>query len=176
MPLASETSHSLNDNPLLSNGVLMKPLLLFLLCFLANPAAFAAEADGDFWYFQTSVYTNHWRNDPDHNNHQELIGVERNLADRSLWGGATFLNSFDQRTYYLYYGRRWVSEDYPVYLKLSGGFIQGYKGEYEDKIPLNGLGVAPVLIPSVGAHFGPVGAELVVLGTAAIMVNVGVRY
>lgn len=152
----------------------MKFLLFVLGVVCLTPSAFAAEAD--FWLIQTSLYTNHWRNDPEHNNHQELIGVERNRADGSLWGGSTFLNSFDQRSYYAYYGRRWVSEQYPVYLKLSGGLIHGYKGEYDDKIPLNQLGVAPVIIPSLGAHYGPVATELVVLGTAAIMVNIGYRY
>jgi hypothetical protein len=132
--------------------------------------------DGDYWYFQTSAYTKHWSDEPDHNNHQELIGIEHNLATGYLWGGATFLNSFDQRSYYAYYGRRWVDEQYPVYLKLSGGLIEGYKGQYDDKIPLNHFGVAPVIIPSLGAFYGPVGAELVVLGAAAVMINVGFRY
>lgn len=154
----------------------MKPAWLLLAGLCSSQPLWAAGWDDDFWYFQTSVYTNHWNNDPDHNNHQELIGIERHFADGSLWGGATFLNSFDQRSYYAYYGKRWSSAQYPVYVKLSGGLIEGYKGEYDDKIPLNHLGVAPVLIPSLGAHVGPVGAELVILGTAAVMVNVGVRY
>jgi hypothetical protein len=25
--------------------------------------------------------------------------------------------------------------DYPVYLKVTGGLIQGYRGKYKDKIP-----------------------------------------
>lgn len=152
----------------------MKTALLLLGALCISPCAWAT--DEDFWYFQTSAYTKHWTHDPDHNNHQELIGVERNFADGSLWGGATFLNSFSQRSYYAYYGRRWVAEQYPVYVKLSGGLIEGYKGEYDDKIPLNHFGVAPVIIPSVGTFYGPVGAELVVLGGAAIMINVGYRY
>ncbi|CAI8746903.1 sn-glycerol-3-phosphate transporter [Pseudomonas sp. IT-P12] len=152
----------------------MKPLLLLLGTLFISPGTFAMN--GDFWYFQTSAYTKHWKSDPDHNNRQKLISVERNRADGSLWGGATFKNSFDQRSYYAYYGHRWVAEEYPVYVKLSGGLLHGYKGKYKDRIPLNNLGVAPVIIPAVGTYYGPVGAELVVLGGAAVMVNVGYRY
>ena len=39
-----------------------------------------------------------------------------------------------------------------------------------------GFGVAPVIIPSVGTHYGPVAAELVLLGFNAAMVTTGVRF
>lgn len=145
---------------------------------VASLAAVAdeAEREGDYWYLQTSVYTKHWSHDPEHNNHQELIGIERIYSDGLLWGAATFKNSFYQRSYYAYLGKVWEHERYPVYVKLSGGLIEGYKGDYDDKIPLNHLGVAPVIIPSFGAHWGPVGAEFVVLGAAAGMINVGLRF
>lgn len=159
----------------------MKPMLrthaasLALLLAAATQTLQAAEQQ-DYWYVQTSVYTNHWSNDPDHNNHQDLIGLEHNYADGQLWGVSTFRNSFSQRSYYAYVGKAWEHADWPVYAKLSGGLIQGYKGDYKDKIPLNHFGVAPVLIPAVGVHYGPVGTELVVLGAAAVMVNVGYRF
>lgn len=143
---------------------------------LAISGTSAEEQQQDFWLLQTSVYTNHWSNDPDHNNHQELIGVERNYADRTLWGVSTFRNSFYQRSYYAYVGKTWEMDNWPLYAKLSGGLIQGYKGDYQDKIPLNHLGVAPALIPSLGVHAGPVSTEVVLLGAAAMMVNVGVRF
>lgn len=152
----------------------MKPLLVTLCALLISPCALAM--DGEFWYFQTSAYTKHWKPDPDHNNRQKLIGIERNHEDGSLWGDATFLNSFDQRSYYGYYGHRWVADEYPVYAKLSGGLVYGYKGKYKDRIPLNRYGIAPVLVPAIGTFYGPVGAELVILGGAAAMINVGLRY
>jgi hypothetical protein len=62
-----------------------------------------------------------------------------------------------------------------VYLKVTGGLLQGYRGQYKDKIPLNRFGVAPVIIPSV-AHYGPLAAELVFLGANAAMVTSGVRF
>ena len=131
--------------------------------------------DKDFWYVQTSVFTKHFSPDPDHNNNQDLIGLEYNDASGWLAGGATFRNSFSQRSYYAYAGKRFDSENYPVYLKLTGGLLEGYHGQYQDKIPLNRFGVAPVIIPSVGAYYGPVAAELVLLGFNAAMITAGLR-
>ncbi|UZT95788.1 sn-glycerol-3-phosphate transporter [Pseudomonas koreensis] len=129
-----------------------------------------------FWYAQTSVYTRHYSPDPEHNNHQDLIGIERNQASGWVFGGATFRNSFRQRSNYAYVGKRYDSSEYPLYLKLTGGLLQGYHGDYKDKIPLNRYGVAPVIIPSVGTHYGPLAAELVFLGANAAMVTSGVRF
>ena len=160
----------------------MKKIRLPGLVFLAQATtALAAEAPpaGDeksFWHAQTSVYTRHFSPDPGHNNNQDLIGLERNEASGLVYGGATFRNSFSQRSYYVYGGKRYDMADYPVYVKLTGGALQGYRGKYRDKIPLNGLGVAPVIIPSVGTHHGPMAAELVLLGFNAAMVTTGVRF
>jgi hypothetical protein len=152
----------------------MSRLLIAVLFVLGCGSVMAEE--GDFWYLQTSVYTKHWTDDPDHNNNQDLIGIERNRADKWVWGGATFRNSFSQRSFYVYGGKRFDWDGTPFYAKLTGGLLQGYSGEYRDKIPLNRFGVAPAIIPSVGAHFGPVAGEFVVLGGSAAMVNVGYRF
>lgn len=72
----------------------------------------------------------------------------------------------------MYAGKRYDMAEYPVYLKVTGGAIQGYRG----KIPLNRYGVAPVIIPSVGTHYGPMAAELVLLGFNAAMVTTGLRF
>ncbi|MDQ0123908.1 hypothetical protein J2W17_002855 [Pseudomonas lini] len=133
-------------------------------------------ADKGFWYAQTSVYTRHYSPTPEHNNRQRLLGLERNLASGTIFGATTFRNSYRQRSYYAYAGKRYQGSDYPVYLKLSGGLLQGYKGEYRKKVPLNRLGAAPVIIPSVGVHFGAIGAEVVLLGTNAAMITTGLRF
>jgi hypothetical protein len=135
-----------------------------------------APKDSGSWYLQTSVYTKHYSPAPEHNNNQDLIGLERDEASGWLFGAATFRNSFSQRSYYAYAGKRYENANYPVYIKLTGGLLEGYKGEYQDKIPLNRFGVAPVIIPSIGAHYGPVAAELVLLGFNAAMVTTGVRF
>lgn len=159
----------------------MKKIGLYCLGILAVTGTVTAQEDTpssekSFWFVQTSVYTRHFSPDPEHNNHQDLIGLEYNDASKWLVGGATFRNSFRQRSYYAYAGKRFDSDRYPVYLKLTAGLIEGYHGKYQDKIPLNRFGVAPVIIPSVGVHYGPVAAELVLLGFNAAMVNAGVRF
>ncbi|WP_282188190.1 sn-glycerol-3-phosphate transporter [Pseudomonas sp. MWU12-3103b] len=152
-------------------------LLAALLMAQAGHALAEDNAQGKgFWYAQTSVYTRHYSPDPEHNNHQDLIGIERNQASGWVFGGATFRNSFRQRSNYAYVGKRYDSSEYPLYLKLTGGLLQGYHGDYKDKIPLNRYGVAPVIIPSVGTHYGPLAAELVFLGANAAMVTGGVRF
>ncbi|WP_394559699.1 sn-glycerol-3-phosphate transporter [Aquipseudomonas alcaligenes] len=135
----------------------------------------ALADDGDYWYLQTSVYTTHWSHDPIHNNNQDLIGVERHKADGEFAGIATFRNSYRQRTQYAYVGKRFDADSLPVYLKVSAGAIQGYRGEYRDKIPLNRYGVAPVIIPSLGLQMGPVSTEAVFFGNAGAMLNIGTR-
>ncbi|WP_282479563.1 sn-glycerol-3-phosphate transporter [Pseudomonas sp. UYIF39] len=150
--------------------------LLLVLMAQQLRAEDTSEKDTGSWYLQTSVYTKHYSDDPDHNNNQDLIGLEREQASGWLFGGATFRNSFSQRSFYAYAGKRYESADYPVYFKLSGGLLQGYSGKSKDKIPLNHFGVAPVIIPSLGAHYGPLAAELVLLGFNAVMVTTGVRF
>ena len=154
--------------------------ICYLLILAYTSSALAQDGtqqkDDGFWYVQTSVYTRHFSPDPEHNNNQDLIGIERNETSGLVYGVATFRNSFSQRSFYTYAGKRFDSDTYPVYLKLTGGLLQGYRGEYKNKIPLNRFGVAPVIIPSVGAHYGSVAAELVLLGFNAAMITTGVRF
>ncbi|WP_304641163.1 sn-glycerol-3-phosphate transporter [Pseudomonas sp.] len=131
---------------------------------------------GKHWQLQTSLYTRHFSPDPRHNNRQELLALERHRTDGVLGGGATFRNSFGQRSIYLYIGRQFPVQDLPVHFKLTGGMLHGYRGEYWDKIPLNRFRVAPAIVPSVGFSQGPFVGELVLVGAAATMVTAGVRF
>lgn len=128
-----------------------------------------------YWYIQTSAYTKHFKPKSKHNNHQELIGLERHTASSYVLGGATFLNSYDQRSYYGYIGKRFDFSDTPFYGKLTGGLIYGYKGQYRDKIPFNRFEIAPAVIPSLGVEYRRVSAEVLLLGAAATMINIGVK-
>lgn len=132
--------------------------------------------DEGFWLVQTSVYTRHFSPDPEHTNRQDMLGLERNEASGLVYGGATFRNSFGQRSFYGYAGKRFDSSTHPVYLKVTGGLLKGYKDEYRDKIPLNRYGIAPVIIPAVGVNLGPVNAEAILLGASAVMLTVGIRF
>ncbi|WAH58558.1 sn-glycerol-3-phosphate transporter [Pseudomonas silvicola] len=146
-----------------------------LATLLATAPALGASEEG-FWYLQGSVFTRHFASNGNYNNHQDLLGLERNQASGLIMGGAAFRNSFSQRSEYAYIGKRFDVPDSAVYYKLSAGLIHGYRGKYRDKLPLNRFGVAPAVIPAIGAHWGPVAAEAVLLGLAATMVNVGLRF
>ncbi len=134
---------------------------------------FKPVAAEPYWYVQGSVYTRHFKKNPEHNNNQDLIGLERHTENSYLFGGATFRHSYGERSYYGYAGKRFDFAGTPFYSKLTAGLLYGYKGEYRDKIPLNRLGIAPVIIPSLGVKYHRVGAEIVLLGTAATMINIG---
>lgn len=149
--------------------------LLMTLAPLAL-AQHSSSKDTGSWYLQTSIFTKHFSPDPRHNNKQDLIGLERIDASDWLLGAATFRNSYNQRSHYVYAGKRYESASYPVYIKLTGGLLEGYRGKYQDRIPLNRFGVAPMIIPSLGIHYGPLAAELVLLGDNAAMVTTGVRF
>jgi hypothetical protein len=60
------------------------------------------------WYTDQRLHQ-HYSPDPDHNNNQDLIGIERNQASGWVFGGATFRNSFRQRSNYAYVGKRYES-------------------------------------------------------------------
>ncbi|RFA25391.1 hypothetical protein CAI21_19195 [Alkalilimnicola ehrlichii] len=131
-------------------------------------------------YLQTSIWTTHFSPDPEHNNTQNLISLEVHNPDRWLAGVSWFKNSFDQPTWYFYVGHEfplWRSEqDLEVRAKLSAGFIRGYKGEYQNKIPFNDFGVAPAALPSIGVRWRAVEADVIVFGVAGMMVTAGMRF
>jgi hypothetical protein len=131
----------------------------------------------DEWQIQTSVYTHHWDPDPDHVNNQKLIGVEAVMENQWSFGLALFQNSFGQSSQYVYIGKRWAlwGSDY-WYFKVTGGLLHGYKEPHEDKIPLNGLGVAPAILPAFGFRYKYFTTELNIAGTAALTLTAGIIF
>lgn len=129
---------------------------------------------------QTSVGTMHFRPDPEHNNTQRLLGIELHNPHRGLAGVTRFYNSFDQKTWYFYVGKEYplthAERPFEVRAKLTGGLAHGYRGEYQHKIPFNHLGIAPVVIPSVGASLGRFESDLVIFGIAGMMLTFGARF
>jgi len=162
--------------------------LSFILALLATPCLAQEQADGgssvqsggwsiDRWFIFTSVYTKHFDPDPDHVNNQKLLGIEAQMTNNWLFGFATFDNSFGQRSEYLYAGYKWtlLQSDY-WYFKVTGGLLHGYKEPYEDKIPLNGLGVAPAILPTLGFRYKFFVTEVSLAGIAAIHVTAGISF
>lgn len=129
------------------------------------------------WRFQTSIYTHHWSSDPDHVSNSKLLGIEFETTKRWIGGFAYFDNSFGQPSQYLYAGYQWpLFKTEWAYFKLTGGLLHGYKDPYEDKIPLNGLGVAPAIVPAFGFKYKRVITEIQILGTAALTWTVGFNF
>lgn len=147
----------------------MRAIALLLLGVVSNAAAEPAALTKTLHY---SNYLSHFRSDPAHNNSPGLVGLELR-RDQWLAGGASFRNSFNQPSQYLYVGRRVDSSATPFYLKLTAGAIRGYRGEHKRKIPLNDLGIAPAIIPAVGVQKGRFSGELALLGESALLFNLG---
>lgn len=168
-------------------GVLAAPVCLAQSQPAATPAAApATAASGNAasgfdlsrhrFLFQTSVFGRHFSPSPDHTNHFRLINLEAQRDDSWVYGFAFFRNSFNQPSQYLYFGKRWTPfASYPqVNVKLTGGILHGYKGEYRDKIPFNGNGIAPALLPSIGWSNRRFASDFILFGTAGLMITAGI--
>lgn len=129
------------------------------------------------WKIQTSVYTRHFDQDPEHNNDQNMLSAEALLKNDWLIGASLFDNSFYQRSQLVYAGKSWsLRGSDSWYFKLTGGLLHGYKEPYEDKIPYNGLGIAPVIIPALGFRYRWLVAEANLGGLAVVLFTAGVRF
>ncbi len=62
------------------------------------------------------------------------------------------------------------------YFKLTGGLLHGYKEPYEDKIPLNDLGIAPAILPALGFKYKMFLIEANLAGTAAMTITAGIAF
>jgi len=148
----------------------------------ALPASAASAWDApepwrtDRFYLETSVYTRHFHYDAAHDDHQNLVLGEWNITEQWLVGASFFHNSFGQSSQYVYGGYRFRPFEslQPLYFKVSAGLVHGYTDEYQDKIPFNNSGIAPVIVPSVGYCFNRFCSELVIFGGAGLLVTFGV--
>jgi len=156
--------------------------LLLSICQVGQAADKPGD-DGDGsdvlgWFDSVYVqagYSVHWSDSDDYKGTPILGGIEAYHDDRHLIGVSLFNNSFDQFSQYFYYGYKWrlpaISES--VHFKLTGGLIQGYTGEYEDKLEFNHNGWAPVIIPSLGWKRDRLGFDVALLGNNGVMFLVG---
>lgn len=160
-------------------------LFLFLTILgLAWPSLIAAQdyAAGsgwkiEYWSVQTSLYTKHFDPEPEHVNDQKLLAFEAGFANQWIGGLAVFDNSFGQDTQFLVAARRWaLFQSDHWYAKLMGGLMHGYEEPYEDKIPFNGLGVAPAIVPALGYRNGLFVGELHLGGLSVVTLTAGMRF
>ncbi len=158
---------------------LSKHLLLTTMCLLSAAVALPAHADipEPAWSMTLGHRVMHYREDPEHHERPGLVALDYSPADAEWFvGGATFLNSFRQRSTYAYAGKRYGANQSPFYLQLTAGLLSGYRGEHRDKIPLNRFGVAPAVIPSVGFEHNGYRGEVFVLGNSGLLFGWGVDF
>jgi hypothetical protein len=167
---------------------MIKSVLLVLLVFFAGPGLAqdqpAAEKQNqgsgwevEQWYIFTSLYTWHFDPEPDHVNNQKMLGLESQMKNNWVFGLAIFDNSFGQNSQFLYTGYKWDLFGSKLwYFKLTGGLLHGYKEPYEDKIPLNDLGVAPAIVPTLGFQYKFFVAEANLGGLAALTITAGIAF
>lgn len=126
--------------------------------------------------FMFAPYVYHYYYDVNHTNIPWLTGLEWQPRGSSLdYGVAFFRNSFSQPSVYAYVGKRWFHRDdeQGFYLELTGGPLYGYRGQYEDKVPYNQNGLALAIIPSIGYQYRAANVQIVILGSAALMLTLG---
>ena len=149
-------------------------------CLITNPVK--AE-ESKFWpqsfEIQTSLYTRHFNPsaEANDNNHQDLISLSAITQDGYLYGISKFHNSFNQDTEYLYLGKEFhplAAAPY-IHIKATLGAIHGYAGTHQNAIPLNRMGMAPAIIPSVGIDKGYFTMDVVCFW-AGLMLTSGLRF
>jgi len=123
------------------------------------------------WDLTLSPYTHHWTPSNEHKN-VVLVALDSRTPGNGFCGLAAFSNSFGQPSLYAYAGQRWdgLLGMPKLFTKVSFGFIYGYKGPYKNEIGFNQLGIAPVIIPSLGYDITPKhSAQVFLLGTAGLL-------
>jgi len=142
----------------------------------ASPGDVLFTPGADKLQLQLASYT-HYKSSDDYEGPPIYGGVEVLKANNWFYGVGLFNNSYSQFSQYLYVGRRFdlyrVNDDMTLHLKLSGGALHGYHDEHEDSLPVTIGDIGPVIIPSVGMHFGRWTFDLVFLVDEALMFNLG---
>ncbi len=69
-----------------------------------------------------SLYTTHYDPNPEHVNHQNMLGFELETKEKQVYGLAIFDNSFGQKSEYLYIGEEMAQ------LPLGADVFQAYRG------------------------------------------------
>lgn len=142
----------------------------------ASPAFADIFEPGDEISVQASIYNMHYSRDDHYIKYSPLVGVEWRRDNGWLVGAAAFQNSFGQFSQLAYGGYLWNLGNTNFYGKLTGGILHGYKGEYQNKVPLNYKGFSPGILPALGYKAGPFRGEVQFFWTSGFMVTVGYAF
>jgi len=125
-----------------------------------------------------SPYAHHWSHNPEHR-HVVLLALDEQLPGDRLCGLSLFSNSFGQPSAYVYAGQQFdhLFGQPELFLKITGGILYGYVGQYQHKVPFNHHGFSPAIIPSLGYKLtARDSAQVMVLGTAGLMFSYGRKF
>lgn len=121
---------------------------------------------------QLSPYTHHFTYDSEHKN-VFMVGLEREYPKGKLDGATFFTNSFGQASVYIYpWGgiHHAIAGINPLSFKWTAGLLYGYRGLYENKVPMNYKGFSPGVIVALDYEFKPGwSVQVNALGTAGLM-------
>ena len=156
----------------------MNKRFLWCLLFVSSFLHADESQNKDAWQLQTSLFTKHYHDDGTLNNHQNLFELEYQRDDNYLIGAALFNNSYRQFSQYVYVGKLWRPIDNYQYLhiKVTGGLLHGYRDEHKDVIPLNGEGIAPVIVPAIGLSSEHLVGEIALFGKDCFLITAGLRF
>jgi len=143
-----------------------------------SPQAVQADDGSDLmgaghWRALVSPFSLHFRYNPNHE-YVWAVGMERQRDDQWLAGASYFSNSFGQPSAYLYVGKRHPAlfGQPQLFGQWSAGMLYGYRGEFQNKVPLNFNGFSPGALVSLGWQFNlKTSATLHLLGDAGMMVQ-----
>lgn len=113
------------------------------------------QGDARSWSLIVAPYVYHWEHSPDHRDAFALaLEYQDSVVDDTLVGFSLFRNSFGQPSAYAYWGKRWNNlwGNPDLTLKLTGGVLYGYVGQFKDRVPLNYNGFSPCIVPVLLYH------------------------
>lgn len=119
-----------------------------------GPGLIARTVGQGHWRVAASPFSHHFRKSAEHRD-VWAVGGEWQRSDDWLAGASYFSNSFGQPSAYLYVGKRWpkLFGQEQLFAQASAGLLYGYRGPYEDKVPLNNNGFSPGALVGLGWQF-----------------------
>ncbi len=137
---------------------------------LADTKAWREQAH---WRVALAPHTEHYRPSAEHQS-VWAVALERQRHDGWLAGASHFSNSYGQPSAYVYVGHRFdgLFGQRALYGQLSAGLLYGYRGRFEDKVPLNNDGYSPGALATIGRQLTRrAGVAAHFLGDAGVMLQ-----
>jgi len=167
--------------------MIKKVFLIIVLCsmliFMANintAAERESSREKSSYMLQTSIYTLHYDPQDYQNNNQRLIGLEYHYPNSNLYGVSYFKNSYEQPTWYFYFGRYFEIHRFSGFRltsKLTFGIVDGYDnhdGRYNTW--MHQMETFPGIVASIGIKKNSYRLDIIPFADAGITVLLGLEF